>query len=238
MTDSSTPKNNTLITENWGLISFSEAWEKQERIFKKKVSGKLSARRAGKPSAQPNHLFFCEHPHVYTLGKSGTSDHLLIDESERREKNIEFFKINRGGDITYHGFGQMVAYPILDLANFFEDLHLYLRKIEDAVIFTLAEYGLRGDRFPGYTGVWLDPENPEKARKICAVGVRSSQWITMHGLALNVNTDLSYFDHIVPCGIKDKDVASLDRELGREIPLTEVQQVFDRKFREVFGING
>ena len=174
--------------------------------------------------ATPNYLVFCEHPHVYTLGKSGKPEHLLLDENGLKAKNATYYPINRGGDITYHGPGQIVSYPILDLDNFFTDIHLYLRTLEEAVILTMADYGLKGERYPGYTGVWLEPEMPEKARKICAMGVRCSRWVTMHGLAFNVNTDLDYFKNIVPCGIDDKAVTSMQAELGHVVDINEVKK--------------
>lgn len=171
----------------------------------------------------PNYLIFCEHPHVYTLGKSGHQENLLLDEAGLKEKEATYYKINRGGDITYHGPGQIVGYPILDLDNFFTDIHLYLRTLEEAVILTLKDYGIIAGRYPGYTGVWLDADN-EKARKICALGVRCSRWVTMHGFAFNVNANLDYFRNIVPCGIDDKDVTSMERELGQPLDLDVVKE--------------
>lgn len=220
-----------------GLIDYKEGWDYQEQKFAEVVERKLANR--DKPEAEqhttPNFLLFCEHPHVFTLGKSGTEENLLADEAMLHEKQAVFYKINRGGDITYHGPGQLVAYPILDLDNFFTDIHKYLRLLEEVIIQTLAEYGLKGDRYPGYTGVWLDPDNPYKARKICAMGVRSSRWVTMHGWGFNVNTDLSYFGHIIPCGINDKAVTSLQKELGREISMDEVKEKLRRNFELQFG---
>ena len=183
----------------------------------------------------PNNLIFCEHPHVYTLGKSGKPGHLLLNESGLKEKKAAFYFINRGGDITYHGPGQLVCYPILDLDNFFTDIHLYLRTLEEAVILTLADYGLNAGRYPGYTGVWFDADN-EKARKICALGVRCSRWVTMHGLALNVNTDLEYFKNIVPCGINDKDVTSMQRELGELVDMNEVRKILRHHISVLFDM--
>ncbi len=181
-----------------------------------------------------NHLLFAEHTPVYTLGKSGDIGHVLIDEKEREQKGIEFFKINRGGDITFHGPGQLVGYPILDLENFKTDLGWYLRNLEEVIILTMAEYGVKGDRSKGETGVWIDPDIKGKERKICAMGIRCSRWITMHGFAFNVNTDLNYFNYIIPCGIKNKQVTSLQKELGYEIPMAEVKQKVKTNFEKVF----
>ncbi len=207
---------------DWGLVDYQEAWNRQEEVFAKTVAIKNANRINNTQSPTPNFLIFTEHPHVYTLGKSGHEEYLLLDEEGLNEKEATFYKINRGGDITYHGPGQIVGYPILDLDNFFTDIHLYLRTLEEAIILTLAEYGIEAGRYPGYTGVWLDADN-EKARKICAMGVRASRWVTMHGFAFNVNANLDYFGHIVPCGIDDKDVTSLERELGRKLDMDEVK---------------
>lgn len=182
----------------------------------------------------PNYLIFCEHPHVYTLGNSGNKEHLLINEQQLSEKNATYYKINRGGDITYHGPGQIVGYPILDLDNFFTDIHKYLRYLEEMVIRMLAEYGIEAGRSKGETGVWLDAESPFKARKICAMGVRASRWVTMHGFALNVNVDLGYFGNIVPCGIVDKAVTSMDKELGYKVDENEVKQKLKKHFADLF----
>ena len=181
-----------------------------------------------------NYLIFVEHPHVLTLGKSGVMEHLLMSEEFLKERNISFYKVNRGGDITYHGLGQVVGYPILDLDNFFPDIHQYLRYLEEVIILTLADYGLKGERSKGETGVWIDTGTP-LARKICAMGVRASRWVTMHGFALNVNTDLSYFNYIIPCGISDKAVTSLQAELGHSVDLEEVKEKILRHFLEVFS---
>ena len=224
-------KKITLI--DWGLKDYKEAWEEQERLFQAIIDQKTENRRIESPSPTPNYLIFVEHPHVLTLGKSGVMEHLLMSEEFLKQKHISFYKVNRGGDITYHGLGQVVGYPILDLDNFFPDIHRYLRSLEEVIILTLADYGLKGERSQGETGVWLDVGTP-KARKICAMGVRASRWVTMHGFALNVNTDLNYFNYIVPCGIADKAVASLKTELGREVPLEEVKQHITRHFLEVF----
>lgn len=208
---------------DWGLVDYQEAWDRQEEIFAKTLAIKHDNRVNNTTLETPNYLIFTEHPHVYTLGKSGHMEYLLLDEEGLKEKNATFYKINRGGDITYHGPGQIVGYPILDLDNFFTDIHLYLRTLEEAIIMTLAEYGIEAGRYPGYTGVWLDPDN-EKARKICAMGVRASRWVTMHGFAFNVNADLNYFGNIVPCGIDDKDVTSMERELGRKLDMEELKE--------------
>ncbi|TKC12323.1 lipoyl(octanoyl) transferase LipB [Pedobacter polaris] len=207
---------------DWGLTDYQEAWDRQEAIFNETVALKTKNRTENTTVETPNYLVFNEHPHVYTLGKSGKPENLLLDEEGLIYKKATYYKINRGGDITYHGPGQIVGYPILDLDNFFTDIHLYLRTLEEAVILTLADYGIEAGRFPGFTGVWLDADN-EKARKICAMGVRCSRWVTMHGFAFNVNTNLNYFKHIVPCGIDDKDVTSMQRELGKELDIEEVK---------------
>lgn len=220
-----------------GLIDYKEAWDFQEKMFSKVVAQKLANR--DKPTeeqtAPENYLFFCAHPHVYTLGKSGAESNLLVNDEQLNDLHATFYKINRGGDITYHGPGQIVGYPILDLDQFFTDIHKYLRFLEEVIILTLAEYGIKGDRYPGYTGVWLDPEDPIKARKICAMGVRASRWVTMHGWAFNVNSDLSYFGKIVPCGIDDKAVTSLEKELGRKVDEEEVKEKLKKHFAELFA---
>jgi lipoyl(octanoyl) transferase len=226
-------KNKQVFFQDWALTDYKEAWDRQEAIFGQTVDLKTKIRNrkitsegdeySEEDELTPNYLVFCEHPHVYTLGKSGKPEHLLLDENGLKEKNAVFYPINRGGDITYHGPGQIVGYPILDLDNFFTDIHLYLRTLEEAVILTMAQYGLKGERYPGYTGVWLDPEN-ENARKICALGVRCSRWVTMHGFAFNVNTDLDYFNNIVPCGIDDKAVTSMQKELGKEADIEDIKK--------------
>lgn len=208
---------------DWGLIDYQQAWNRQETIFDKTVVSKIQNRTNNTALETSNYLVFCEHPHVYTLGKSGKPENLLLDDQGLADKQATYYKINRGGDITYHGPGQIVGYPILDLDNFFTDIHLYLRTLEEAVILTLSDYGIVAGRYPGFTGVWIDADN-EKARKICAMGVRCSRWVTMHGFAFNVNADLDYFKNIVPCGIDDKDVTSMRRELGRELDMEEVKQ--------------
>jgi lipoyl(octanoyl) transferase len=205
--------NKQLIIKELGLKDYKETWDYQEDLFAKTVALKVQNKKQATYLPTPNHFLFVEHPHVFTLGKSGNLDHLLVSEAVLREKEASFYKINRGGDITYHGPGQIVGYPILDLENFFTDIHKYLRLLEETVILTLAEYGITATRSPGETGVWLDVGTPF-ARKICAMGVRASRWVTMHGFALNVNTDLGYFDLMIPCGIKGKAVTSMTAELN------------------------
>jgi len=237
-------KNKQVQFQDWGLIDYKEAWDRQEALFGQTVELKTRIRNMKMATEgdeyeddeqTPNYLVFCEHPHVYTLGKSGKPEHLLLDEQGLKEKKASYYPINRGGDITYHGPGQIVGYPILDLDNFFTDIHLYLRTLEEAVILTLAEYGLTAGRYPGYTGVWFDANN-DKARKICALGVRCSRWVTMHGFAFNVNPDLDYFKNIVPCGIDDKDVTSMQRELGRKVDEEEVKHLLKGHIAELFGM--
>ena len=205
--------NKTVKFQDLGLKDFKETWDYQETLFKAILDTKIKNRREDAGLATDNHFLFVEHPHVYTLGKSGDLSNLLLSEEQLAEKGATFYKINRGGDITYHGPGQIVGYPIIDLDNFFTDIHKYLRFLEEIIILTLAEYGLKTERSPGETGVWLDVGTPF-ARKICAMGVRASRWVTMHGFALNVNADLGYFDNIIPCGIRGKAVTSLNNELG------------------------
>jgi lipoyl(octanoyl) transferase len=219
-----------------GLIDYKKAWDYQETLFDEVVQTKISNRTKSPDSVlpTPSYLLFCEHPHVYTLGNSGKQEHLLVNEQQLKEKNATYYKINRGGDITYHGPGQIVGYPILDLDNFFTDIHKYLRFLEEMVIRTLAEYGIESGRSAGETGVWLDADDPIKARKICALGVRASRWVTMHGFALNVNADLNYFGNIVPCGIVDKAVTSMDKELGCKLDDSEVKEKLKKHFAELF----
>ena len=218
---------------DWGLVDYQEAWDRQDEIFNRTVALKTENRTNNTQLETPNYLIFCEHPHVYTLGKSGHPENLLLDEEGLAEKGATYYKINRGGDITYHGPGQIVGYPILDLDNFFTDIHLYLRTLEEAVILTLKDYGITAGRYPGYTGVWLDADN-EKARKICALGVRCSRWVTMHGFAFNVNANLDYFRNIVPCGIDDKDVTSMERELGAPQNMEEVKEKLKQHIAALF----
>jgi lipoyl(octanoyl) transferase len=237
-------KNKKVIFDDWGLVDYKEAWDKQEALFAQTVELKTRIRNMKmvtegdeyqEDDPTQNYLVFCEHPHVYTLGKSGKAEHLLLDEKGLEKKNASYYAINRGGDITYHGPGQIVGYPILDLDNFFTDIHLYLRTLEEAVILTLADYGLRAGRYPGYTGVWFDADN-DKARKICALGVRCSRWVTMHGFAFNVDPDLDYFKNIVPCGIDDKDVTSMERELGKKVDIVEVKHLLKGHIAALFGM--
>ncbi|MEE9362774.1 MAG: lipoyl(octanoyl) transferase LipB [Cellulophaga sp.] len=226
--------NKQILLEDLGTKDYKETWDYQETLFKDVVAVKIKNRREGTAEKTSNHFLFVEHPHVYTLGKSGDATNLLVNEAQLKEKGAAFYKINRGGDITYHGPGQIVGYPILDLDNFFTDIHKYLRFLEEVVILTLAEYGLRAERSKGETGVWLDVGTPF-ARKICALGVRASRWVTMHGFALNVNADLGYFDLMIPCGIKGKAVTSLNVELGqREIPMNEVKEKLLKHFEVLF----
>lgn len=219
-----------------GLVDYKEAWDFQESLFKSITDCKVANRDLQEEQQvhTQSHLIFCEHPHVYTLGKSGHEENLLANDAKLKEMNATYYKINRGGDITYHGPGQLVGYPILDLDNFFTDIHRYLRVLEEIIILTLAEYGIRGDRYPGYTGVWIDPADPVKARKICAMGVRSSRWVTMHGWALNVNADLNYFGNIVACGIVDKGITSMEKELGRKVDMEEVKEKLQKHFAAQF----
>ncbi len=237
-------KNKQVVFEDWGLIDYKDGWDRQEALFAETVKLKTEIRNrqalvttfdAEEEIITPNYLIFCEHPHVYTLGKSGKPAHLLLDANGLKEKEAVYYPINRGGDITYHGPGQIVSYPILDLDNFFTDIHLYLRTLEEAVILTLTDFGLHAGRYPGYTGVWFDADN-DNARKICALGVRCSRWVTMHGLAFNVNTNLDYFRNIVPCGIDDKDVTSMQKELGREVDINEVKKILKHHISVLFDM--
>ena len=226
--------NKNIELQDLGFKDYKETWDYQEQLFKGIFDIKVKNRREGTSFTTPNYFLFVEHPHVYTLGKSGDMSNLLLDEKQLTEKGATFYKINRGGDITYHGPGQIVGYPILDLDNFFTDIHKYLRFLEEIIILTLAEYGLKAERSKGETGVWLDVGTPF-ARKICAMGVRASRWITMHGFALNVNTDLGYFDNIVPCGIRGKAVTSLNVELGKEhVDEDEVKEKLLKHFEALF----
>lgn len=216
-----------------GLIDYKKAWDYQTELFQGIIDVKSTSRKQGVDIATQSHLLFCEHPHVYTLGKSGDKKNLLVNEAYLKSKGATFYKINRGGDITYHGPGQIVGYPILDLDNFFTDIHKYLRLLEESVIKTLVEYGIKGERSSGETGVWLDVGQPT-ARKICALGVRSSRWVTMHGFAFNVNSDLSFFRNIVPCGIVDKSVTSLQEELGHKLDISEVKEKLKNHLASIF----
>jgi len=224
---------NSVKIHRLGLIDYKEAWDYQENIFNDIVALKIKNRNEGTNILPQNHLVFCEHPHVYTLGKSGKEEHLLLDENGLRANGASFYKINRGGDITYHGPGQLVAYPIFDLEQFFTDIHKYMRLLEEAVITTLMEYGILGLRMEGQTGVWLGV-GTTNARKICAMGVKSSRWVTMHGLGFNVNSNLSYFNHIIPCGISDKSVTSMSKELGKEVDLAILSNKLLRNMANAF----
>lgn len=240
-----TVQNHSVEVQSLGLKDYQETWDYQEQLFKSVVDLKLANRNLPEQEQQETHnyLLFVEHPHVYTLGKSGHESNLLLNKNGLKEKHATYYKINRGGDITYHGPGQLVCYPILDLDNFFTDIHKYLRLLEEAVILTLAEYGLKAGRIKGLTGVWLDidKENPEGSfwnpRKICAIGVKTSRWVTMHGLALNVNPDLGYFNNIIPCGIDDKAVTSISKELNREVSVEEVQEKLKSHLFALFEMN-
>lgn len=226
--------NKKVQVQDLGLKDYKETWDYQEQLFQETLDLKIRNRREELNLETPNHFLYVEHPHVYTLGKSGDISNLLVDEKVLADKGATFYKINRGGDITYHGPGQIVGYPILDLDNFFTDIHKYLRFLEEMVILTLKEYGLKAERSPGETGVWLDVGTPF-ARKICAMGVRASRWVTMHGFALNVNADLGYFDLMIPCGIKGKAVTSLNVELGKkEVNLEKVKQKLLKHFQILF----
>jgi lipoyl(octanoyl) transferase len=218
-----------VVFEDLGRMEYQEAWDYQEALLQEN----LRVKALSQPTT--HHLLFVEHPPVYTLGKSGHPENVLIGEDSMREKGVKFFRTNRGGDITFHGPGQLVGYPILDLEGFFTDIGLYLRNLEEVTIRVLKEYGIRGDRSKGETGVWIDPGVPGRERKICAIGVRCSRWITMHGFALNVGTDLSWFGDIIPCGIPHKQVTSLDKELGEPVVMEEVKSVWRSAFAEVFG---
>jgi lipoyl(octanoyl) transferase len=225
--------NKKVSFKDLGLIDYKQCWDFQEELFAEILAVKSSNRKENKTVATKNHLIFCEHPHVYTLGKSGDEKNLLVNEDYLKSRGATFHKINRGGDITYHGPGQIVGYPIIDLDNFFTDIHKYLRFLEEAIILTLKEYGLETERSPGETGVWFDV-GTTKARKICALGVKSSRWVTMHGFAFNVNSDLSYFGNIIPCGISDKSVTSLQKELGKEVDMNEVRNKLKAHLIELF----
>lgn len=225
--------------QDLGLRRYQEVWDYQESLLKENATIKTTCRQSAEPILPEmvpthHHLLFLEHNPVYTLGKSGKYEHLLINEKDCAERGIEYFHINRGGDITFHGPGQLVGYPILDLEKFKPDLGWFLRSLEEVIILTLAEYGIKGDRSHGETGVWLDPQIPGKERKICAMGIKCSRWITMHGFAININTDLNYFNFILPCGIQNKQVTSLAKELGREISMEEVKYKVKKNFEKVF----
>lgn len=223
-----------VVFKDLGIIEYGEAWEYQENLLKASTSIKSKRVKGETTEDTIHHLLFCEHPPVYTLGKSGKEAHVLISKEELAKRNIAYYPTNRGGDITFHGPGQVVGYPILDLEKYYTDIGKYLRSLEEVIIRVLELYGLKGERSPGETGVWLDPHNKMKARKICAMGVRCSRWVTMHGFALNVNTNLDYFTMIVPCGIPDKQVTSLEKELGYSLEMSTIKQQIKDKFTEVF----
>lgn len=223
-----------VIFKDLGIIDYKEAWDFQEAIFKETVQRKIDARNGLTTEPTKNYLLFCEHPHVYTLGKSGSKENLLLDENGLANYNATYYEINRGGDITYHGPGQLVGYPIFDLDHFFTDIHKYLRFLEEAVIQTVADFGIVAGRVDGLTGVWVDFDG-ENPRKICALGVKSSRWVTMHGIGFNVNSDLSYFSHIIPCGIQDKAVTSMEQELGKKLDMNAVAEVLKVKLADLFG---
>ena len=222
-----------VVFQDLGLIDYKEAWDYQEKRFNEILDVKKNNRKENRQDPTLSYLLFCQHPHVYTLGKSGDENNLLVNEDYLKSRGATFYKINRGGDITYHGPGQIVGYPILDLDNFFTDIHKYLRYLEEAVILTLADYGIESTRSDGETGVWLDVGG-EKTRKICALGVRSSRWVTMHGFAFNVNCDLSYFGNIIPCGIVDKSVTSMQKELSKEVDMQEVKDKLKGHLKKLF----
>lgn len=225
-----------IFLRDLGVADYKKVWDYQTELLEQIIAIKRENRKSEIQKTTPNYFLFVEHPHVYTLGKSGELKNLLLSEKQLKEKNAVFYKINRGGDITYHGPGQVVGYPILDLENFFTDIHKYLRLLEEIIIKTLAEYGLNGQRSHGETGVWLDVGTPF-ARKICAMGIRSSRWVTMHGFALNVNTNLGYFDNIIPCGIQDKAVTSLEAELGKKLDMEEIKQKILHHFTTLFEVS-
>ena len=227
--------NKQIYLRDLGSRDYKETWDYQTKLLDDIIAIKRNNRVSEVKEVTPNHFLFVEHPHVYTLGKSGDQNNLLINEKQLKERGATYYKINRGGDITYHGPGQVVGYPILDLENFFTDIHKYLRLLEEVIINTIAEYGLKGERSKGETGVWLDVGTPF-VRKICAMGIRSSRWVTMHGFALNVNTNLGYFDHIIPCGIRGKAVTSLEAELNRSVDLGEVKEKIIKYFQLEFDV--
>ncbi len=230
--------NKSVSFEDLGVVDYKEAWDYQEELFKGIIDQKMYNRENhGSEKQTNNYLLFCEHPHVYTLGKNGSENNLLVNMLELQQKEATYYKINRGGDITYHGPGQIVGYPILDLDNFSPDIHQYVANLEEAIIRTIDEYGIKGERFKGASGVWLDADNPAKARKICAIGIRSSRWVTMHGFAFNVNTDLSYFDLINPCGFTDKKATSMQKELDAHTPINEVKTKLKQHLRDIFDMD-
>jgi len=225
----------TAYFKDIGLIEYKEAWLFQEKFFNEILEIKSKNRNEGTEITTKNHLIFCEHPHVYTLGNSGNKENLLVKEEYLKSRGASFYKTNRGGDITYHGPGQIVGYPVFDLDNFFNDIGKYLRFLEEVIILTLKEYGISGERSKGETGVWLDVGKPT-ARKICAMGVKTSRWVSMHGFAFNLNTDLSYFENIIPCGINDKKVTSLEKEIGHKIDVDHAKVLLKSNIERVFDL--
>jgi lipoyl(octanoyl) transferase len=221
---------NKVVLHDVGESRYKEVWDYQENLLRQNVEAKIREQRP------VNYLLFTEHYPVYTLGKNGKEKNVLINEEERLRRGVEYFHINRGGDITFHGPGQLVGYPIFDLDQFKTDLGWYLRSLEEVIVLTMAEYDLKGERSKGETGVWIEAFNKGYERKICAIGIRCSRWITMHGFAFNVNTDLSYFDHIIPCGIQDKKVTSLEKELGYTVLMTDVKEKVKKNFEKVFDV--
>jgi len=234
-----------VIFEDLGIVDYKTAWDYQEKLLQENVSIKSELRKLQSIGDEPwsmdhgpsttNHFLLCEHPPVYTLGKSGNKDNVLMSDEELEENHIEFYNTNRGGDITFHGLQQIVGYPILDLEKYYTDIGKYLRNLEEVVILTIADYGIKGERSSGETGVWIDTSIKGRERKICAIGVRCSRWITMHGFALNVNTDLGYFNNIIPCGIENKQVTSIEKELGHKVDYGEVKEKIKQNFEKVFG---
>ncbi len=225
--------NKKVLFQDLGLIDYKKCWDYQQQIFEKTIQRKMRSRKENIFLETENTLIFCEHPHVYTLGKSGDEKNLLVNTDYLKSRGAEFYKINRGGDITYHGPGQIVGYPVLDLENFFTDIHKYLRFLEETIILTLKDYGLRAERSEGETGVWFDAGTPN-ARKICALGVKTSRWVSMHGFAFNVNCNLSYFENIIPCGIADKNVTSLKKELQKEVDIQDVKYKLKKHIANLF----
>ena len=232
-------QNKQVTVKNLGVLHYEEAWSMQELLLNDTIAIKLKNRKLAATYQQPtpNYLLFCEHPHVYTIGKRGNKSHLLASRAMLYNQGATFYTTNHGGDITYHVPGQLVVYPVLDLANFFTDIHRYLRSLEEAVIATLNDFGILGGRIPGLTGIWLDHQDQKRARKICALGIRSSHWVTMHGLALNINTDLHYFTQIVPCGIADKGVTSMAATLGKSQDVQAVTKCLEQHIVRLFGMS-
>lgn len=232
-------KNKKIQFKDLGMIDYKKAWDYQNELFQAIVNTKLNNRKANTETdlkTTPNYLLFCEHPHVYTLGKNGSENNLLLNLPNLKEKNVQFFKTDRGGDITYHGPGQIVGYPILDLDNFSPDIHGYVYNIEESIISTLKEYGIYSTRFKGASGVWIDTDKPEKTRKICAIGIRASRWVTMHGFAFNINTDLQYFNYINPCGFTDKKTTSMEVELGYKVDMMKVKETLKSNLIKIIGM--